>query len=188
MPATHTPLPSRYELLEDLGQSTFRVKDLEEDAVVVLRVLSQKEGPRVRRELARLLELSDPGLARILSLGELDDGRPFYVQEFVAGEELFRWALGRDPSEVLEVWAQLVRALASYHGRGLVPRGERRLVARVEEREGEWRLRLVDPGGIVEEGARPIRGTFAHGLAPERRARTRVDRRASLYEACLLYI
>lgn len=186
MPATRTPLPSRYELLEDLGQSTFRVKDLEADAVVVLRVMSQKEGPRVRRELARLLELDDPGLARILSLGELEDGRPYYVQEFVAGEELFRWALARDASEVLEVWGQLVRALASYHGRGLVPRGERRLVARVEEHEGQHRLRLVDPGGVVEEGARPIRGTFAHGLAPERRARTRVDRRASLYEAGLI--
>jgi len=186
MPATHTPLPSRFELLEDLGQSTFRVKDLEQDSVVVLRVMSQKEGPRVRRELSRLLELDDPGLARILSLGELEDGRPYYVQEFVAGEELFRWALGRDASEVLEVWAQLVRALASYHGRGLVPRGERRLVARVEKVEGVHRLRLVDPGGVVEEGARPIRGTSAHGLAPERRARTRVDRRASLYEAGLI--
>jgi transcriptional regulator with AAA-type ATPase domain/tetratricopeptide (TPR) repeat protein len=186
MPATSTPLPSRFELLEDLGQSTFRVKDLESDAVVVLRVMSQKEGPRVRRELSRLLELDDPGLARVLSLGELEDGRPYYVQEFVAGEELFRWALGRDASEVLEVWAQLVRTLASYHGRGLVPRGERRLVARVEEHEGAQRLRLVDPGGVVEEGARPIRGTFAHGLAPERRARTRVDRRASLYEAGLI--
>lgn len=186
MPATRTPLPSRFELLEDLGQSTFRVRDLEADSVVVLRVLGQKEGPRVRRELARLLELDDPGLARVLDLGELEDGRPFYVQEFVSGKELFSWALGRDPSEVLEVWAQLVRTLASYHGSGLVPRGERRLVARVEVHEGQSRLRLVDPGGVVEEGARPVRGSFAHGLAPERRARTRIDRRASLYEAGLI--
>ncbi|MBL4845910.1 MAG: hypothetical protein JKY65_10310 [Planctomycetes bacterium] len=189
MPATRTRLPSRFELLADLGQTTFRVRDLDLDQVVVVRVLGKQDGPRLRRELDRLLELDDPSLARILDLGELDDGRPFYVQEFVQGEELFRWAIGRDASEILEVWAQLVRALACYHNKGLVPRGERRLMARVEEPNDEYprpRLRLVDPGGVVEEGARPIRGTATHGLAPERRARTRVDRRASLYEAGLI--
>ena len=181
-------LPERYESVEELGSSTLVVQDRERDERLLLRVLRPEDGARIRRELERMRGLDeDPRLARILELGELEDGRAYYVQELVEGEDLFQWALARDASEVIAVWSQLLLALDCYHQLGLVPRGERPMSIRVVPSEDELeppRLRLVDPGGVIDEGSRELRA--GQGLAPERRVGARIDRRASLYEAGLI--
>ncbi|HBP16705.1 MAG TPA: hypothetical protein DEA08_02785, partial [Planctomycetes bacterium] len=163
-------LPERYESVEELGSSTLIVRDRERDERLLLRVLRPEDGARIRRELERVRGLdADPRLARILELGELEDGRAYYVQELVEGEDLFQWALARDASEVIAVWSQLLLALDCYHQLGLVPRGERPMSIRVVPSDDEHeppRLRLVDPGGVIDEGSRELRA--GQGLAPER--------------------
>ncbi|MGE0708087.1 MAG: sigma 54-interacting transcriptional regulator [Planctomycetota bacterium] len=171
-------------MLEELGASTHVVLDRETGQRRMLRVLRLEDGARLRRELERIRLAAHPVLAQIHELGELEDGRSYYVQELVEGEDLFQWGIGRDPSEVVAVWAQLLEALACFQAHGFLPRGERRMSLRVEERDGQARLRLIDPGGVIDEGSREPRS--GHGLAPERQVGARIDRRASLYEAGLV--
>ena len=85
------------------------------------------------------------------------------------------------------VFAQFLEALACYHERGLVAGGKRPFHLRVTETDAGPRLRLLDPGGLIEEWTRVEPSTFqATVLAPERRVGARIDRRANLYEAGMI--
>lgn len=187
-----TLLAGRYEVLRTLGEHTLVVRDQEqpESPERVLRLLAPEDARSIRFELERTMGIDHPAVARVHALGELEDGRGYYVQDLVEGEDLFQWGLARNPSDVVAVFAQLLQALGCYHALGLVPGGRRPLVIRVEQ-PGDpetAQLRLIDPGGVVEEFSRAGLGGTAHAyaLAPERRAGAKVDRRASLYEAGLI--
>jgi eukaryotic-like serine/threonine-protein kinase len=77
----------------------------------------------IRRDLSALNRLRHAHVAEILELGELDDGRPFLVVEWVAGRSLQTAleARGRLPvDEVLPVADEIAAALAAAHSLGVV--------------------------------------------------------------------
>ncbi|MCO5171640.1 MAG: hypothetical protein M9894_35505 [Planctomycetes bacterium] len=196
MRAAHAVLEGRYEVERELDDETLLVRDRTRPDVP-LQVLRFVEPPAPEHggadalawELARAREVEHPSVARVLEVGRLEDGRLWFTQEQVQGEDPFQWAPGRTPDEVVRVFAQLLRALGAFHARGLVVGGARALRARVQDdARGAPLLKLLDPGGLLDEHVRAAppevaAGEPAGGLAPERAVGARVDRRANLYEA-----
>ena len=185
-----TRLNDRLEVVRELGRRKVLVRDREHPDLEprVLRFLVPAEDPfdvELRREVEATQSVTHPGIARIYSVDVLDDGRGYYLQDYVEGVDLYRWALGKPTQALLEIFGQLLRILAAYHAQGLVPGGRRPFLLKVQEPDGRPTLRLVDQGGLQHEYSRsPV--TAVRGIAPERSAGLRVDRRANLYEAGLI--
>jgi two-component system response regulator HydG len=180
----------RYEVQHELDRDALVVRDLErpEQPLRVLRfprVEDDEGGRAVEHELRLLTRVEHPNLARVLDVGRGHDGRLYFLQERVEGENFFSWAVGRDAAQLVGVFAQLLAVMGSFHARGLVVGGKRPLRLLVEAGETPApRLRVVDPGGLAHEFARTEHAApHARTLAPERRAGAAVDRRANLYEA-----
>ena len=148
-----------------------------------------------------------PHLATIHEAGRLEDGRLYFVQDLVEGEQLFAWGVGRDPLELVRAGAQLLRLLSRWGQEGLVPGGRRPLQAlvRPDLQDGLGRrprpecpgtrggacgpggqVCVLDPGGLAMIGARGEAGAAWAGVAPERRAGCRVDLRTGLWELGLV--
>src|SRR5688572_7612444 len=86
---------------------------------VLRKTLLSTEGTRSRfREEAKLLaETVHPGIVKVLSSGELPDGRPYLAMEKLEGETLAqRIARGKLPeAEARAIFARLADAVASLH-------------------------------------------------------------------------
>lgn len=74
---------------------------------------------RLLRERQLLAGLSHPGLPALLDTGLLDDGTPWFVQAYVEGERLDRWATRTRPDLATRValLRQLAAVLIHAHGR-----------------------------------------------------------------------
>jgi serine/threonine-protein kinase len=97
---------------------------------VALKVLradllpAASERERFFTEARLLAEIGHPGIVKILSAGELPDGRPYLAMELLDGEVLTaRLARGPIPLAVaVELLGQLAEALDALHQRGLIHR------------------------------------------------------------------
>lgn len=89
----------QYRLLRPLGRGgmgeVFLAKSAEGDAVQTVAVKIIRKGmdsedvvARFRTERRILAELQHPHIARLYTSGVMDDGRPFYVMEYVQGEPI----------------------------------------------------------------------------------------------------
>ncbi len=181
-------LLGRFEVVRELGPTARVVRDREAtDAPLrALRVLDPSDP--LRGEVERIVGFEPhPGVAAVHAVGTLEDGQAYFLMDLVEGEDLYTWAIGRAPDEVLPLAAQLLEAFGAYHARGLVPGGRRPYQIRVIAEPTGPRLVLLDHGGLAPEGTRGDPGAArGRGLAPERRAGCRVDRRANLYEVGLV--
>lgn len=74
---------------------------------------------RLLRERQLLAGLSHPGLPALLDGGVLADGTPWFVQAYIAGERLDRWAARAQPELAVrvDVLRQLAAVLIHAHGR-----------------------------------------------------------------------
>jgi serine/threonine protein kinase len=79
---------------------------------------------RFREERQILARLDHPGIARVIDGGITDDGLPYYVMEYVAGEPIDRWCDDRRLSldARLALFAQVCDAVAAAHRVGIVHR------------------------------------------------------------------
>jgi serine/threonine protein kinase/class 3 adenylate cyclase len=124
----------RFRLLETLGQGgmgiVYRAEDLSDGSSVAIKVLRSAYARRpesLRRFLkeARLLaEVNNPQVANFIEVNE-DDGIHYLALEFVKGTDLAAWMTGRGPlaeREALTILADVARALATAHERGIVHR------------------------------------------------------------------
>ncbi|CAM3476924.1 serine/threonine-protein kinase [Kibdelosporangium persicum] len=118
-------LAGRYRLITPLGQRVMRGWDLHLRQVVAVRLFAPQDEPdRFVQRASTLTDLSHPGLVRVLDAG-IADGRPFLVQEFIAGTPL-RARLSEGPmtaAEVTELGTALGRALAYAHSQGVAHGG-----------------------------------------------------------------
>ena len=152
----------RYRLEEKLGQGGFGVVwkcwDTLECRHVAMKTLlpsiAENEGsvPRFRREIIAAARLSHPNIVQILEAGQLDDGRPFFMMEFLFGEGVEGYA--DDFGALLDLFCQLLAALAYAHARGVIHRDLKPdNVIVTSESDGGLTLKLLDFGvAMVAEG------------------------------------
>ncbi len=127
---TRIALIGPYEVKEKLGQGSFGVVfrvarpgtrgDL---ALKVLTALGTEDVQRFLREAELARRLDDPGLVRVLDVGQHGE-HPYYVMELCRGETL-RDRLGRGPlaiPEATRIVSALARTVASVHARGILHR------------------------------------------------------------------
>jgi eukaryotic-like serine/threonine-protein kinase len=69
---------------------------------------------RFRRERRILAGLIHPYIARLLDAGKLDDGRPYFVMEYVDGQTIDEYAAAH-PSEILELFLKVCSAVQFAH-------------------------------------------------------------------------
>lgn len=178
----------------------YEVEDPETGARLALKLLCQTgtAAPRFDREYAALTRLDHPAIVRAYRYGHTPEGEPFLTMERVDGvpAQVYAKQLGRPgaperTARVLAVGAQVARALAYLHDRGLVHRDLKSSNVLVRP-DGTVKLldfgtaRRLDPADAITRHGEFV-GTYAYA-APEQLAGRPVDHRADLYSlGVLLY-
>ncbi|HVS39057.1 MAG TPA: protein kinase [Gemmataceae bacterium] len=124
----------RFRLLEKLGEggmgSVYRAEDVSDGTVAAVKLLQgrwdgrQTAWRRLRKEARLLAEVNNPYVANLIEINE-HEGVPYLVLEFVEGESLSRLLARRrrlTEAEAVSVMADVARALADAHRRGIVHR------------------------------------------------------------------
>ncbi len=77
---------------------------------------------RIARERSILARLTHPAIAVLYDAGLADGGRPYLALEYVDGMPIDAWCRGRGVAEILQLLAQVVRAVAYAHGQLVIHR------------------------------------------------------------------
>jgi eukaryotic-like serine/threonine-protein kinase len=103
-----------YRIIGDLGRGGMGAVYLAErlagdfDHQVAIKVIktglfSQTLIERFRRERQTLAQLNHPYIARLYDGGELPDGAPYLVMEYVPGQTLVEWIVSTQPSQAMRI-------------------------------------------------------------------------------------
>jgi serine/threonine protein kinase/class 3 adenylate cyclase len=124
----------RYRLLDKLGEGgqgvVYRALDPTDGSVVAIKILrtDRLANPtvlrRFRKEARVMAEVNNPNVVNLLEYNE-EDGVPYLVLEFVAGDDVGRLLEERtrlDVPTALAIMAAVARGLAEAHERGIVHR------------------------------------------------------------------
>jgi serine/threonine protein kinase/class 3 adenylate cyclase len=124
----------RYRLLDKLGEGgqglVYRALDPADGSVVAIKILraNRLDNPdvlrRFRKEARLLAEANNPFVVNLLEFND-EDGLPYMVLEFVAGEGLDHLLAKRkrlDEKTALAIMADVARGLMEAHERGIVHR------------------------------------------------------------------
>lgn len=162
-------LGSDFEILHSLGEGTFaevflaREKALERPvAVKVLRAslaLDETARKRFLREARLSARIQHPNVVAVHRVGELDDGRPYLIMEYIDGGTFQDVLAGTGPlpeEEVREVLSAVCDALDAAHTLGVIHRDVRPGNI-MRTRDGN-RVILTDFGlaGILEMGGEAV--------------------------------
>ncbi|MFF9373561.1 serine/threonine-protein kinase [Streptomyces griseoluteus] len=188
----------RYRLQQRLGSGAFATvwlaHDDELDALVAVKVLADNWSHRLdvrERFLSEARLLRRAGSSRVVQvydIGELDDGRPYFVMEYADGGTLADLCADGPPpvSEALELTALAARGAAALHEAGIVHRDIKptNLLVRTAP-DGGRRLLLADLG-LAKSLAQASALTLAAGSAgyqPPEQAEpgAGIDERADVY-------
>jgi serine/threonine protein kinase/class 3 adenylate cyclase len=134
LPARQRQTLGRFRLLELLGEggqgAVYRAQDAADGSIVAVKVLPAERAGRpeilrrFRKEARLLAESNNPHVVNLLEFNE-EDGVPYLVLEFVAGKNLSDLIAQRtqlDESTALDIMADVARALAGPHDRGIIHR------------------------------------------------------------------
>jgi serine/threonine protein kinase len=148
---------------------------------------------RFLQEARSVNEIRHRNIVDIFSFGELSDGRPYFVMEFLEGKTLAQYIQDHGPlpfSEIVSIFGQLCRALQAVHDRGIVHRDLKpENIFLLEDESGEPFIKILDfgvaklmaPGakGLTRVGA--MIGTPAY-MSPEQcEGLQKVDHRTDIY-------
>jgi serine/threonine protein kinase len=103
-----------------LKERRFAVKTLHSDLATNVEIVA-----RFMREAESASSLSHPNVVDVFDVHHLPDGTPYFVGEFVEGEELANFVTTRGPLAprmAAAVGRQVCRALGAAHARGIVHR------------------------------------------------------------------
>lgn len=119
---------------------------------------------RLRRERELLASLEHPNIARLIDVGELPSGQPYFAMEYVDGEPILAWCDRRrlPPRARIELALQALAAVDYAHRRLVLHRDLKSGNVLVD---GEGRARLLDFG-------------IAKALAPQADGAATVDAQA----------
>jgi eukaryotic-like serine/threonine-protein kinase len=128
-------LPNRYQVGNELGRGgvsvVYEATELGTGASFAIKVLNRAPIGEAGANQAMLIEaqlatrLTSPHAVRLLEVGVAEDGRPFFVMERLAGNDLARQVREHGPMSVpaaSEVVLQACHALAEAHRMGVVHR------------------------------------------------------------------
>jgi eukaryotic-like serine/threonine-protein kinase len=189
-------LAGRYELEELVGSggmsSVYRAHDRVLERKVALKVLHQRLTSedeyveRFRREARMVAGLLHQNIVTVIDRGD-DDGQPFIVFEFVAGENLKQLVNREGPLPVdraLELAMQVARGLAFAHANGYVHRDVKPQNVLLN---GDGEAKVTDFGiarsldvkhGVTQTGT--VLGTSDY-IAPEQAQGQQVDEHTDVY-------
>ncbi|MCU0727562.1 MAG: protein kinase, partial [Planctomycetes bacterium] len=188
MESGNPPKTCRFEVLRPLGAGgagrVFLARDLYAGGhLVALKILPVTEGGgEFLPEFLALRELSHPGLVRVFERGRLPEtGEPFFTSEYVEGEDFLSAATRGGPEVLVDLAAQVFRALEAIHRRKYVhcdlKSGNLLVTSRGVVKVLDFGLAVRE--GTILPGGR-VRGTLPY-VAPEIPEGHPVDRRADLY-------
>jgi serine/threonine protein kinase/class 3 adenylate cyclase len=133
-PESDRPRLGRYQLLDKLGEGgqgvVYRAEDPAEGTVVAIKVLrtDRIDNPQVlsrfRKEARLMAEANNPYVVNLLEFNE-DDGIPYMVLEFVAGEslgDLLEKQTRLDEKAAISLMSSVARGLMEAHECGIVHR------------------------------------------------------------------
>lgn len=163
----HPEQLGRYKILEMVGAGAmgevYRAVDTNVfDKVVAVKVLLPRlfESPTARRrfdtEVRTAATLDHPNIVAISDRGEGDDGRPYFVMEFLDGFDLKLLTTGneeRTPEFCIEMGRQISDALDYAHGRGVIHRDIKPSNIFVARRGMDEIAKLLDFGIVHVEGS-----------------------------------
>ena len=187
-----------FQLLRQLGAGRYGTSWLSYCAqgVVVVKILSSRAATAdgARRFLAEAFtasKISAPTVARLLTAGQLKDGRLYLVYEYGGDQSLgdvLRAQARLSPPRALDMCAEIADGLAVAHAQGIVHRDLKAANVGIWiDEDGSELVRLLDlptwaihtRAGLHEPGALPL--SSAATASPEEARGEEVDRRADLY-------
>jgi len=187
---------TKYRLVRELGRGgmgiVYEAFDTVLEREVAVKVSSSLPaspavGERLQREARVVARLEHPAIVPVHDLGNLPDGRAFYVMKLVRGERLDAWARQRgDRRAVLRLFQRVCEAVAFAHAHGVLHRDLKPENVMV----GSFGEALVMDWGIASEiGAgspRDVEGTVlgTRGYMSPEQARgelASLDERADVY-------
>jgi tetratricopeptide (TPR) repeat protein len=202
------PLPSsfaggRYAVRAFLGEGgTKRVYLVHDEALdrecalalIKTDALEPQELERLRREAQAMARLDHPNIVAVYDISEEEDGRPFFVCQYISGGDLrgeLRAAGGPLPMErALGIAEDLCRALAHAHAHGIVHRDVKPANVLLTS-DGAAKLGDFGLAAAVDRSRLTLAGTFvgtAAYIAPEQALGQPADARSDLYSlGCVLY-
>jgi non-specific serine/threonine protein kinase/serine/threonine-protein kinase len=155
-----------YRLIEKVGEGGMGVVyRAEQDrpvhrtvAVKLLRPGGELAEWRARFDAERqaLALMDHPGIAHILDAGTTEDGRPFFVMEFVEGVPITTYCDRRclDMDARLDLFVAVCDAVQHAHHKGVVHRDLKPSNVLVAERDGKPVVRIIDFGIAKAFGVR----------------------------------
>jgi serine/threonine protein kinase/WD40 repeat protein len=176
-PSEFEPAPQipGYTILELIGEGGMGVVYLaEQDAPLQRRVALKliKPGMDSRRVVERfeserqaLARMDHPNIAMVFDAGTTDDGRPFFVMEFVSGVPITEYCDRQrlSTSERLELFLHVCAAVQHAHQKGVIHRDLKPSNVLVSSEEGDARPKVIDFG--IAKAVQPPVG--AHGGVTE---------------------
>jgi len=127
----HPELPgARYRIVRELGRGgmgvVYLAEDTELDREVALKVIAAPAPPPVEqmlREARILAQLEHPGIVPVHDVGELPDGRAFYVMKLVRGRRLDEYVQQTaGAADRLRLFEKICQTVAFAHAQGVVHR------------------------------------------------------------------
>lgn len=191
-----------YRLLEQLGEggmgTVYRAEQLLNGKHVALKLVSLRHGPAdtesvgdvvqerlaLAREFQTLASLHHPNVIRVLSYGFDEQFGPYFTMELLGGaSNILLSAIELEEDDKVRLLAQLLRALAYIHRRGVMHRDIKPgnvLVVRGE-------VKLLDFGIASESGgAAELAGTIEY-MAPELLQGAAPSVQSDLYAAGIVF-
>ena len=206
---TRTERIGHYRVIEKLGEggmgSVYLARQ-EEPVVREVALKIVKLGMDTRRVVARFdrerqaLALMDhPGIARIYDGGATDNGRPYFVMEYVPGLPITEYCDRRrlGVRERLKLFARVCDAVHHAHGKGIVHRDIKPTNVLVTERDDLPVPKVIDFGISLatrrrqdprQTEAHEVIGTYAYMSPEQADPSVEVDARSDVYSlGVLLY-
>jgi eukaryotic-like serine/threonine-protein kinase len=198
-----TPLPviskgaliaGKYEIVDEIGAGgmgvVYKAEDLKLKRTVALKFLPPELAEmadfkeRFLREAQAAAALAHPNICVVYEAGE-SENRPFIAMEYIEGETL-RDRIRRgplEPSEALDIAAQVAAGLGEAHTSGIVHRDIKSANIMVTK---DGRAKVMDfglakfAGGVSLTKSRTTLGTVAY-MSPEQARGERLDQRTDIW-------
>ncbi|HST19713.1 MAG TPA: serine/threonine-protein kinase [Blastocatellia bacterium] len=216
-PASGTPAPqelrpglklkNRYLIEKELGRGGIGVVYLARDErlhamPVVIKFLLDTSNQsawlakKFLQEAEALTRINHPGVVRVIDKDKTDDGKPFFVMEFIKGKPLrsVMPVSGMDFEYTAELVRQIGQALGAAHREGILHRDLKPENIMLETlSDGQEQIKLIDFGIVKvrtsEEGSTTHLGIIAgslHYIAPEQLSGQAVSTATDIYSLAII--